>query len=113
MQIDLNTLQFRKPSILVKRMKPPSNAAHLGASIILLPDDQYYKNRRCEVVATYPGATEVKPGDWVELVIFDGEEINLNGEIYELCKEQDILAVVEKVQCKRSCIGLCTCKRKK
>lgn len=102
-------MRFKKPSILVKRMAPPSNAAHLGASLILLPEDQYYKNRRCEVIATYPGATEVKPGDWVELIIFDGEELNINGETYELCKEQDILAVVDRVTCKKSCKGLCTC----
>jgi len=74
------------------------------ASGILLPDTAKEKPQEAEVVAVGPGryeegklvAVDVKVGDRVIFSKYAGTEVKYDGNEYLICRESDILAVVER-----------------
>jgi len=90
------------PYVLVKRLPPETEFKHL---MIVLPDEQNYKNRKVEILKVHRGKVlsngvklecDVKPGDIAELIVFDGDVLNKNsGGDIEMCREENILAVYE------------------
>lgn len=101
----INSLKPLPPYVLVKRLEPESKVS--PDSKLILPGVQNYKNRRCEVLAVHSGkkfdggkvivGCSVKPGDLVEVIVFDGEDLGsgLTGMTgYEMVREENILARV-------------------
>ncbi|MCY0876296.1 MAG: co-chaperone GroES [Firmicutes bacterium] len=74
------------------------------ASGIVLPDTAKEKPQEAEVVAVGPGryedgklvAVDVKVGDRVIFSKYAGTEVKYDSVEYLLCRESDILAVVER-----------------
>lgn len=70
---------------------------------IVLPGSAKEKPQIAEVLYVGPGGTvdgkevvmTVKPGDKVIYVKFAATEVKLDGETYLICRQNDILAVVE------------------
>ena len=66
---------------------------------IVLPGQNKEKPQQAEVVAVGPGTEEVKMqvkvGDKVIYSKYSGTEVKLDEEEYIICKQDDILAVIE------------------
>jgi len=66
---------------------------------IVIPTQNKEKPQQAEVVAVGPGTEEikmqVKVGDKVIFAKYSGTEVKLDGVEYIICKQDDILAVVE------------------
>ena len=66
---------------------------------IVLPGQNKEKPQQAEVVAVGPGTEEVKMqvkvGDKVIYSKYSGTEVKLDEEEYIICKQDDILAIVE------------------
>ena len=66
---------------------------------IVLPGQNKEKPQQAEVVAVGPGTGEVKMqvkvGDKVIYSKYSGTEVKLDEEEYIICKQDDILAVIE------------------
>lgn len=106
-QLDPYTLKPFPPYVLVRRLDPESKIS--PDSKLILPDTQNFKNRRCEVIAVHGGhkfphkeykvPCAVKPGDLVEVVIFDGDPIGKHELVnYEFVNESNILCIVEPTE---------------
>lgn len=102
--LDISKLNPLAPYILIRRLDPESKVG--GDSKLILPDTQYYKNRRCEVIAVHPGhkfptctvPCSVEVGQLVEVVIFDGDPLGKHeNSNYEMVREENILCIVEVV----------------
>lgn len=69
---------------------------------IYIPESAKEKPQRGKVIEVGPGKFEhgnlikpgVKKGDLVIFKKWGGEEINIEGKVYKLVKEEDILAIV-------------------
>ncbi|MCH9634599.1 MAG: 10 kDa chaperonin [Chlamydiae bacterium] len=86
--------------VLVKHQEPE---ATLKGGIIL-PDSAKKKPETAVVIAVGPGAQDkegkllplpVKEGDVVLLDKYAGQQIELDGEEYQILKSDDIIAIVE------------------
>ena len=66
---------------------------------IVIPGQNKEKPQQAEVVAVGPGTEEVKMqvkvGDKVIYSKYSGTEVKLDDEEYIICKQDDILAVIE------------------
>ena len=66
---------------------------------IVLPGQNKEKPQQAEVIAVGPGTEEVKMqvkvGDKVIYSKYSGTEVKLDEEEYIICKQDDILAVIE------------------
>ena len=70
---------------------------------IVLPGAAKEKPQVAEVIAVGPGGVvdgkevvmTVKPGDKVIYIKFAANEVKLDGETYLICRQNDILAIVE------------------
>ncbi len=66
---------------------------------IVIPGQNKEKPQQAEVVAVGPGTDEikmqVKVGDKVIYSKYSGTEVKLDDEEYIICKQDDILAVIE------------------
>ncbi len=66
---------------------------------IVLPGQNKEKPQQAEVIAVGPGTEEVKMevkvGDQVIFSKYSGTEVKLDDEEYIVCKQNDILAIVE------------------
>jgi chaperonin GroES len=87
------------PSVIITRL----TAEKTYNSLIVLPDTQYYKNRRCRVEKAHSGRNRngvvtpcvVEPGDLVEVVVFDGEVLNsFENQDLERVDEDNIICKV-------------------
>jgi len=87
--------------VLIKQ----SQAEQTTAGGIVLPDTAKEKPQRGTVVATGPGKLlddggrskmSLKKGDEVYYGKYAGTEIKIDGEQYVICRESDVLAVIEK-----------------
>lgn len=87
--------------VLVKRLE--EDEQKVGE--IYIPDSAKEKPQQAEVIAIGPGKRdddgkvvplEVKPGDRVLLSKYGGSDIKLDEETYQLVREDDILAIIEK-----------------
>lgn len=65
------------------------------ASGLYLPDKAQEKPKTAKVVATGPGAKQVKSGDRIVYKSYSTTEIKVGGQEYILVKEEDILATVK------------------
>ena len=87
--------------VLIKQCEAES----MTAGGIVLPDSAQEKPQMGKVVAAGPGKMldsgergklSVKVGDTVYYGRYAGTEVKMDGEPYVICRESDILAVVEK-----------------
>ena len=87
--------------VLIKQCEAES----MTAGGIVLPDSAQEKPQMGKVVAAGPGKMldsgergklGVKVGDTVYYGRYAGTEVKMDGEPYVICRESDILAVVEK-----------------
>ena len=87
--------------VLVKQ----SQAEERTSGGIVLPDTAKEKPQRGKVIAVGPGKLldsgkrgemGVKKGDEVFYGKYSGTEIKIDGDEYVICKESDVLAVIEK-----------------
>jgi len=87
--------------VLVKQ----GSAEEKTAGGIVLPDSAKEKPQRGTVEATGPGklldsgergAMCVKKGDVVYYGKYDGSEVEIDGEMFVILRESEILAIVEK-----------------
>jgi chaperonin GroES len=83
----------------------PSEAEETTRGGIVLPDTAKEKPQQGKVVAVGPGKlledgsrgpVAVKAGDLVVYGRYAGTEIKLSGDPYVICRESDILGVLEK-----------------
>jgi len=65
------------------------------ASGIYLPDNAQEKPKTAKVVATGPGAKQVKVGDRIVYKSYSTTEVKIGSEEYILVKEEDVLATVK------------------
>ena len=76
-----------------------SVAEETTKSGIVLPGQNKEKPQQAEVIAVGPGTEEVKmevkAGDTVIFSKYSGTEVKLDEEEYIVCKQSDILAIVE------------------
>ena len=98
MAVNVKPLEDR---VLVKQ----SQAEEVTAGGIVLPDTAKEKPQRGKVEAVGPGKLldsgkrakiGLKPGDQVFYAKYAGTEVDINGEKYVICRESDVLAVLEK-----------------
>lgn len=87
--------------VLVEKIKPPQKTA--GG--IVLPDTVQEKSNLAKVIAVGKGKRTsdgkiipmtLKAGDTVLLGDYSGTEVKLNGKEYWLCKEDEVLGLVEE-----------------
>ena len=87
--------------VLIKQ----SDAEVTTAGGIVLPDAAQEKPQRGTVIAVGPGKLldsgkrgkpDLKVKDEVYYGKYAGTEVKINGEEYVICKESDVLAVIEK-----------------
>jgi chaperonin GroES len=87
--------------VLIKQ----SEAEEVTAGGIVLPDTAKEKPQRGSVQAVGPGKLldsgkrgkmSLKAGDHVYYGKYAGTEVEIHGEKYMICRETDVLAVVEK-----------------
>lgn len=99
--LDISTLKPLPPFVLVRRLEPESKFS--PDSMLILPDNQVYKNRRCEVIAVHKGRRfghrvepcSVEVGQLVEVIIFDGDPIGKHEQSnYEFVREENIIAAL-------------------
>jgi chaperonin GroES len=83
----------------------PVEAEERTAGGIVLPDTAKEKPQRGSIEAVGPGKLldsgkrakmSVKAGDQVFYGKYAGTEVEINGHKYMICRESDVLAVVEK-----------------
>ena len=85
--------------VVLKQLK----AEETTKSGIVLPGQAQEKPQQAEVIAVGPGgmvdgkevAMQVKVGDKVIYSKYSGTEVKLDEEEYIICKQDDILAVIE------------------
>ncbi|NDL67776.1 co-chaperone GroES [Anaerotalea alkaliphila] len=85
--------------VVIKQLE----AEEMTKSGIVLPGQAKEKPQEAEVVAVGPGgmvdgkevAMQVKPGDKIIYSKYAGTEVKLEGEMYIIVKQGDILAIVE------------------
>ncbi|MBI4032507.1 co-chaperone GroES [Candidatus Berkelbacteria bacterium] len=72
---------------------------------LIIPDTAKEKSQQAEVVAVGPGWTDedgkvhkvdVKPGDWVLMPMYGGDEIKYDSEEYKIVRGDELLAVIKK-----------------
>lgn len=81
----------------------PLEAEEKTKSGIILPDSAKEKPQMAEVIAAGPGKIidgkkqeiSVKVGDRVLTKEWGGDEVKIDGEIYKILEESDVLGIVE------------------
>lgn len=72
---------------------------------LIIPDTAKEKSQQAEVIAVGPGRVdddgklhkvEVKPGDWVLMPMYGGDDIKHDGIEYKIVRGDELLAVIKK-----------------
>ena len=93
--------------LIIKRLD--EGEQHVGG--IIIPDSAKEKPQQGQVIAAGNGKSkddgtrtplDVQPGDRVLFGKYSGQEIKLDGENYLIMREDDVLAVIDKVADQRA-----------
>jgi len=106
-RVKIKDLKPKFPFVFTERLPAQTQFEHL---MIVLPDEQNYRNRQCRILAVHGGRKHddgtvtpcsVKPGQIAEIILFDAEETfqmeDVEGKTItvEMCREDNILAYYE------------------
>lgn len=96
--LNIETIRCREGEVLVQRLPRPE---YTQSKLIILPQNQMYKNPICQVIKSGPEKilkdgkvieSELKPGDRIWLLAYDGNELDPVDHPGLLMVEQELVA---------------------